>query len=34
VKPGSTMPTAADNQLTPEEIDGIAKYLAGYKLNY
>ncbi|TJY40868.1 cytochrome c oxidase subunit II [Cohnella pontilimi] len=34
VKPGNTMPSAKDNQLTPEEIDGIAKYLAGYKLNY
>jgi cytochrome c oxidase subunit II len=34
VKPGTTMPSAADNQLTPDEIDGLAKYLAGYKLNY
>lgn len=34
IKPGNMMPSAADNQLTPEEIDGIAKYLAGYKLDY
>lgn len=34
LKPGNTMPSAADNNLTPEEIDGIAKYLAEYKLQY
>jgi cytochrome c oxidase subunit 2 len=34
VKPGNQMPSAADNQLTPDEINGLAKYLAGYKLNY
>ncbi len=31
VKPGNTMPQV---DLTPEQIDGIAKYLAGYKLDY
>ncbi|MFC5531499.1 cytochrome c oxidase subunit II [Cohnella yongneupensis] len=34
VKSGAMMPSAADNGLTPEQIDGIAKYLAEYKLNY
>ena len=31
VRPGNTMPQV---DLTPEQIDGIAKYLAGYKLDY
>lgn len=34
VKSGAMMPSAADNGLTPEQIDGIAKYLANYKLDY
>jgi len=34
VKPGATMPSAEDLGLTSEEIDGIAKYLANYKLDY
>jgi cytochrome c oxidase subunit 2 len=33
-KPGNMMPNAELNQLTQEEIDGIAKYLASYKLDY
>lgn len=33
-KPGNLMPNAADNELTEEQIAGIAKYLADYKLNY
>ncbi|WP_027094642.1 cytochrome c oxidase subunit II [Cohnella thermotolerans] len=34
VKPGATMPSAKDIGLTDEELDGIAKYLANYKLDY
>ncbi|RUS46719.1 cytochrome c oxidase subunit II [Cohnella sp. AR92] len=34
VKPGATMPNADDLGVTQEELDGIAKYLAGYKLDY
>ncbi|MFC5699715.1 cytochrome c oxidase subunit II [Cohnella faecalis] len=34
IKPGNQMPSAAVNELTQEQIDGIAKYLAGYKLDY
>ncbi|WP_246120388.1 cytochrome c oxidase subunit II [Cohnella terricola] len=33
-KKGAMMPTAEDNSLTPEEVSGIAKYLAEYKLDY
>jgi cytochrome c oxidase subunit 2 len=31
VKPGNLMPTV---ELTEEELQGIARYLADYKLNY
>jgi cytochrome c oxidase subunit 2 len=34
VKPGNQMPNAQVNQLSQEEIDAIAKYLANYKLDY
>ena len=34
VKPGNMMPSAAQLGLTQEEIEGIAKYLAEYKLDY
>ncbi len=34
IKPGNMMPSAADFQLTQEQIEGIAKYLAEYKLDY
>ncbi len=34
VKPGNMMPSAEQLQLTQEQIDGIAKYLAGYTLDY
>jgi cytochrome c oxidase subunit 2 len=34
VKPGNTMPNPKDLGLTDEEIDGIAEYLANYKLDY
>ncbi|MBB6730110.1 cytochrome c oxidase subunit II [Cohnella zeiphila] len=34
VKPGATMPSAEDIGLTKDELDGIAKYLANYKLDY
>jgi len=34
IKPGNYMPSAEDNGLTQEELDGIAKYLAEYKLDY
>ncbi|MBB6674466.1 cytochrome c oxidase subunit II [Cohnella nanjingensis] len=34
VKPGNMMPSAKDLDLTQEELDGIAKYLADYKLDY
>jgi len=34
VKPGNMMPSAGDLQLTREQIDGIAKYLANYQLDY
>jgi len=33
-KSGAMMPTAEEGNLTPEQIDGIAKYLAEYKLDY
>jgi len=33
-KKGAMMPTAEDNSLTPEEVSGIAKYLAEYTLDY
>ncbi|OUN00081.1 MAG: cytochrome c oxidase subunit II [Paenibacillaceae bacterium ZCTH02-B3] len=34
IKPGNMMPSAVDLQLTQEQIDGIAKYLANYRLDY
>lgn len=34
VKPGATMPSASDIGLTDDQLDGIAKYLANYKLDY
>jgi len=34
IKPGNLMPSASDLGLTQEELDGIAKYLAEYKLDY
>lgn len=34
VKPGATMPSASDLGLTADQLDGIAKYLANYKLDY
>lgn len=38
VKPGNSMPSFSEGteatQLTEEELNGIAKYLAGYKLDY
>lgn len=34
VKPGATMPSAKDVGLTDEELDGISKYLANYKIDY
>jgi cytochrome c oxidase subunit 2 len=34
IKSGAMMPTADENGLTPEQINGIAKYLASYKLDY
>lgn len=33
-KAGAMMPTAEDNGLTPEQINGIAEYLSEYKLDY
>ena len=33
-KPGNMMPSGTDLGLTQEEIDGISKYLAEYKLDY
>lgn len=34
VKPGAHMPSAADQKLTAEEVDAIAKYLASQKIQY
>lgn len=33
-KSGAMMPKAEENSLTPEDVNGIAKYLAEYKLDY
>ncbi|MFC5470196.1 cytochrome c oxidase subunit II [Cohnella suwonensis] len=33
-KSGAMMPSAQDNDLTPEQVSAIAKYLAEYKLDY
>lgn len=33
-KMGAMMPTAEENGLTPEQIEGISKYLAEYTLDY
>lgn len=34
IKAGANMPSAGDMGLTPEQVQGIADYLADYKLNY